>query len=579
MKKFLLMIGVTLLFLFPFSNDFSFVGVPTVRAHSLLDGQNHDLIVSFTPSFHNHKALTNWKKKQRYDVISFNGAFAVSGAFEQKDIASFLENQNVVSIERDKKVHLLEQVMDWGVQAVHASYAWKSTYTGKGVKVAVLDTGIGPHEEVNVVKGVSMVSYTTSFRDDHGHGTHVAGIIAAKNNTRGTVGVAPNAELYAVKVLDSNGNGYLSDIIKGIMWAVNEQVDIINMSFGTSTPSQALEQAINIATQNGIQVVVAAGNSGSSKTPGLLYPAKYEPVIAVGSVDKDMNRSSFSSYGPELDVVAPGSSIQSTYLFNSYARLSGTSMAAPHVAGDLALLKEAFPNASAQELTQKLFTTAKDAGSPGKDDMYGYGVIQAPFNGDMTQLIVNLSQPSLLPNEPVAIKTNVNFLTLKPAPQVSLRYTVTMPSGKKISSTAESDDYGEATFTFSSTQAVGTYKVDVSSLGNGEKTSVSFMVAKPSSSHLHFFLSSPTLVKKGRGTTITASVLDAKNRPLSSKKISFTATTPSNQILHFSTISDKHGKAFITLEKDVPLDMSGVYSITGSTENFQHTLSLLVTDK
>ncbi|WP_053403394.1 S8 family serine peptidase [Priestia koreensis] len=579
MKKFLLMIGVTLLFLFPFSNDFSFVGVPTVRAHSLLDGQNHDLIVSFTPSFHNHKALTNWKKKQRYDVISFNGAFAVSGAFEQKDIASFLENQNVVSIERDKKVHLLEQVMDWGVQAVHASYAWKSTYTGKGVKVAVLDTGIGPHEEVNVVKGVSMVSYTTSFRDDHGHGTHVAGIIAAKNNTRGTVGVAPNAELYAVKVLDSNGNGYLSDIIKGIMWAVNEQVDIINMSFGTSTPSQALEQAINIATQNGIQVVVAAGNSGSSKTPGLLYPAKYEPVIAVGSVDKDMNRSSFSSYGPELDVVAPGSSIQSTYLFNSYARLSGTSMAAPHVAGDLALLKEAFPNASAQELSQKLFTTAKDVGPLGKDDMYGYGLIQAPFNEGMTQLTVNLSQPSLLPNEPVAIKTNVNFLTLKPAPHVSLRYTVTMPSGKKISSTAESDDYGEATFTFSSTQAVGTYKVDVSSLGNGEKTSVSFMVPKPSSSHLHFFLSSPTLVKKGRGTTITASVLDAKNRPLSSKKISFTATTPSNQILHFSTISDKHGKAFITLEKDVPLDMSGVYSITGSTENFQHTLSLLVTDK
>ncbi|MEW4283847.1 S8 family serine peptidase [Priestia koreensis] len=579
MKKFLLMIGVTLLFLFPFSHDFSLVGVPTVRAHSLLDGQNHDLIVSFNPSFHNHKALTNWKKKQRYNVISFNGAFAVSGAFEQKDIASFLENQNVVSIERDKKVHLLEQVMDWGVQAVHAPYAWKSTYTGKGVKVAVLDTGIGPHEEVNVVKGVSMVSYTTSFRDDHGHGTHVAGIIAAKNNTRGTVGVAPNAELYAVKVLDSNGNGYLSDIIKGIMWAVNEQVDIINMSFGTSTPSQALEQAINIATQNGIQVVVAAGNSGSSKTPGLLYPAKYEPIIAVGSVDKDMNRSSFSSYGPELDVVAPGSSIQSTYLFNSYARLSGTSMAAPHVAGDLALLKEAFPNASAQELTQKLFTTAKDAGSPGKDDMYGYGVIQAPFNGDMTQLIVNLSQPSLLPNETIAIKTNVNFLTLKPAPHVSLRYTVTMPSGKKISSTSESDDYGEATFTFSSTQAVGTYKVDVSSLGNGEKTSVSFMVPKPTSSHLHFFLSSPTLVKKGRGTTITASVLDAKNRPLSSKKISFTATTPSNQILHFSTISDKHGKAFITLEKDVPLDMSGVYSITGSTENFQHTLSLLVTDK
>ncbi|MGE7215646.1 S8 family serine peptidase [Priestia koreensis] len=579
MKKFLLMIGVILLFLFPFSRDFSFVGVPTVQAHSLLDGQNHDLIVSFTPSFHNHKALTNWQKKQRYDVISFNGAVAVSGEFRQKDIAAFLKNPNVASIEQDTKVHLLEQVMDWGVQTVHAPYAWKSSYTGKGVQVAVLDTGVGPHEEVNVVKGVSMVSYTTSFRDDHGHGTHVAGIIAAKNNTRGTVGVAPNAEIYAVKVLDSNGNGYLSDIIKGILWAINEQVDIINMSFGTSTPSPALEQAINIATQNGIQVVVAAGNSGSSKTPGLLYPAKYDPVIAVGSVDKDMNRSSFSSYGPELDLVAPGSSIQSTYLFNSYARLSGTSMAAPHVAGDLALLKEAFPNASAQELTQKLFATAKDVGSPGKDDMYGYGVIQAPFNEGMTQLTVNLSQPSLLPNEPVAIKTNVNFLTLKPAPQVGLRYTVTMPSGKKMSYTAKSDDDGEAVFTFSSTQAVGTYKVDISSLGNEEKTSTSFTIAKPSSSYLHFFLSSSTIVQKGSGTAVTATVLDEKNRPLSSRKISFTATTPSNQILRFSAISDKRGKASITLEKNIPLDMSGTYFVTASIANFQHTLSLLVADK
>lgn len=275
------------------------------------------------------------------------------------------------------------QTTDWGVERVKAPIAWSNGYTGAGVNIAVLDTGIAPHADLNAVSGVSKVGYTTSYFDDNGHGTHVAGIIAAKNNTIGVVGVAPDTKLYAVKVLDGTGSGYVSDVVDGIYWAISKgDIDIINMSLGSSSYSETLETAVNDAYyKGGILVVAAAGNSGTRNTSkdNVEYPAKYGSVIAVAATGSDVNnsRAIFSSTGTKVEVSAPGVNIKSTYLNNSYVTMSGTSMATPMVAGDLALLKQANPTKTNTELRIMLDERVKDLGYAGRDNLYGYGLIQA----------------------------------------------------------------------------------------------------------------------------------------------------------------------------------------------------------
>lgn len=275
---------------------------------------------------------------------------------------------------------------DWGIQRINAPAAWSSGNTGKGVKIAVLDTGIAAHTDLADLSGVSIVNYTESYLDDNGHGTHVAGIIAAKNDFTGVVGVAPGAQLFAVKVLDGNGSGYLSDVVKGIEWATLNHMDIINMSLGSPNKSLTLETAVNAAYNSGVLLVAAAGNSGGANTSknNVEYPAKYASVIAVAATSSDINntRASFSSTGLEVEVSAPGVNIKSTYLNNSYATMSGTSMATPMVAGDLALLIEAnsklvAPLTISELRLQVLDKRVKDLGTFGRDKLYGYGLIQA----------------------------------------------------------------------------------------------------------------------------------------------------------------------------------------------------------
>ncbi|MFA6694664.1 MAG: S8 family peptidase [Bacillota bacterium] len=220
-----------------------------------------------------------------------------------------------------------------------APQIWQRS-TGKGVSVAVIDTGIAKHQDLNVLSGISTLgeTHTDNYLDDNGHGTHVAGIIAASGKNQGLLGMAPNVDLYAVKALDKYGSGYVSDIIEGIAWAVENDMDIANLSLGTSETSEALRRAVRRAAMSSTILVAASGNSGLTSNPGVLYPAKYPEVLSVGSVNSNGTFSTFTSYGPELDMLAYGENILSTYLGNSYRRESGTSMAAPQVSGALALL-------------------------------------------------------------------------------------------------------------------------------------------------------------------------------------------------------------------------------------------------
>ncbi|MEK4873396.1 S8 family peptidase [Bacillus sp. FSL W8-0102] len=321
----------------------------------------------------------------------FKSIPAVSVTADKQDVRQLESNPNIAYVEENVPFQLADSSFQtlstkravssnektWDMQAINASKAWENGVTGKGVKIAVIDTGIAPHSDLNIAGGVSTVDYTSSYKDDNGHGTHVAGIIGAKRNGIGIAGVAPDAQIYAVKALDKNGNGNLQDIAEALDWAIANKMDIINMSFGTSTDSKILHDLVDKAYKSGILLVAAGGNNGNSSGTGdtVEYPAKYSSVVAVSSLNSNKNRSVFSATGPEIEVSAPGENIVSTYLNGEYAVGSGTSMATPHVAGMLALLKQMHPNELNSQLRAEAEKEAMDLGKKGKDDWYGYGMV------------------------------------------------------------------------------------------------------------------------------------------------------------------------------------------------------------
>lgn len=279
-------------------------------------------------------------------------------------------------IEPDYEVNALGQVVPWGIERVRVPEVRSVAMRVCPIAVAVLDTGISTsHPDLVVAGGCNTVG-GISYNDDNGHGTHVAGIVAARNNDIGVIGCS-QAKLYAVKVLNSQGGGSISTVIGGIDWAITNGMKVINMSIGTKQASLALELACNSAYNEGILLVAAAGNDG---TPGnnyecIDYPAKYSSVIAVGSITAANTLSSFSSIGPELEIVAPGSLIYSTTYHGGYGIMSGTSMACPHVAGVAALLWGERTTLTNVELRVFLDSYANDLwGDPWR---YGNGLVDA----------------------------------------------------------------------------------------------------------------------------------------------------------------------------------------------------------
>jgi major intracellular serine protease len=247
-----------------------------------------------------------------------------------------------------------------GVELIQAPEVWGKT-KGKGITIAILDTGCEsshPDLKDRIIGGRNFTkddrSDQTNYRDYNGHGTHVAGTMAATANNLGVVGVAPEANLLIVKVLDKHGSGQYEWIINGIYYAIEQQVDIISMSLGGPADVPELHEAIKKAVASGILVVCAAGNEGDGRdsTNELSYPAGYNEVISVGATGLGRQISDFSNSNEEVDLVAPGENILSTFLNGKYAKLSGTSMATPHVSGALALIKAISNQAFERKLTE-----------------------------------------------------------------------------------------------------------------------------------------------------------------------------------------------------------------------------------
>jgi subtilisin len=291
--------------------------------------------------------------------------------------------------------------LPWGVERIRGDLPWDSdrnlivdpdANAGEGVRVAVLDTGVWkdhPDLTGRVVGGISYVEGEQYWEDNYGHGTYVAGIIAAIDGGNHLIGVAPKVELLAVKVWPATEGELVRNLLHGIKWAVDNGADVISMSLGFYNEYPALEVACRNAYDSGVLLIGAAGNENRDV---LVYPAKYSYVIAVGATNQSDKRwvdpLEGSNFGPELELAAPGANINSTCsppLY--YVNGSGTSAAAPHVSGTAALILgskvdpdyDTFENGQWDnfEVRQKLQDTALDLGSAGRDEYYGYGLVNA----------------------------------------------------------------------------------------------------------------------------------------------------------------------------------------------------------
>ncbi|SDF49048.1 Serine protease, subtilisin family [Blastococcus aurantiacus] len=266
----------------------------------------------------------------------------------------------------------------WGNVAIRSDAARAEVPRGAlaDVVVAVLDTGVAPHEELagSLLPGKNFTDSPGGATDDrHGHGTHVAGTVAADAGSK-VEGVAVGAKVLPVKVLADGGSGSSAWISGGIIWAADQGADVINMSLGGQHSSTVYNQAISYARSKGATVVAAAGNDNTSAT---FMPAAAPGVIGVAATDEFAEKAWFSNYGSYVDVSAPGEFILSTSPEYGYVYMSGTSMAAPHVAGVVALMEAAAPAITPDQVEQALTASATDLGAAGRDDVFGHGQVDA----------------------------------------------------------------------------------------------------------------------------------------------------------------------------------------------------------
>lgn len=417
----------------------------------------------------------------------------------KKMVKEYSKNPNVIYAEPNYYASAFVEPNDtyyeyqWNMRSeeeggVGAEEAW-TTSTGKGVIVAILDSGIAYENykkfskapdlaNTNFVDGYDFINNDSHANDDNSHGTHVAGTVAqSTNNGMGVAGVAYEATLMPVKVLSKSGSGSYSAIADGIYFAADNGAQVINMSLGGPYPASILEDALKYAYDSGVTIVAASGNDGTSQ---ISYPAAYDDyVIAVGATRFDRTRSYYSNYGSKLDIMAPGGDtgvdqngdgyidgiLQNTLNPNSqnvsdfgYWFFQGTSMASPHVAGVAALVIANGNATTPDQVRAALEETAIDLGASGWDNVYGHGLVNAPAalawsSGPVSNTAPIAEGQTVVTDEDVAVDI---VLSGNDAENDPLEYTVLLyPSNGTLSGTAPNVKYtpnnnhsGNDSFTF-----------------------------------------------------------------------------------------------------------------------------------
>jgi thermitase len=330
-------------------------------------------------------------------------------------------------VEPNKRVRALYMPNDpeypnqWALPSITVDRAWDRERGTKTVTIAILDSGIDyTHEDLSanyLLGGYDWVNNDTDPMDDFGHGTQCAGIAAAViDNGKGIAGIA-QVNLLAEKVLDHTGWGTEWDVAQAVVHAVDYNATIISLSLGGNESDQVEEDACRYAWDRGCLLVAAAGNAHQY---GILYPAAYESVIGVGSIDQTDQRR--GTWGPQLELMAPGVSIISTTLYGNYASISGTSMATPHVAGVAALIWSHDPSLTNQQVRTILTQTTDDLGAAGFDEYFGYGKINA-----QDALLVNLAFDTMHPEEPYPSIPGIHTGTITPQETIMVSKLSTYP--------------------------------------------------------------------------------------------------------------------------------------------------------
>lgn len=400
---------------------------------------------------------------------TFRIVHAVAARLPEQAVAALRRNPRISIVEPDVRIFAVDAELDntWGVKRIGAGQAHTGGFRGNGVKVAVIDSGIDynhPDLAANYAGGFDFVNNDADPFDDNQHGTHVAGTIAARDDDAGVVGVAPEARLYALKVLGADGSGSFSNVIAALQFAVDNGIQVANMSFGSAQdPGSLVRTAFDNAAAAGIVHIAAAGNSGNCTGTGenMLFPARYASVVAVAAVNSADTRPCFSSTGVDVELAAPGVGVNSTIPGGGYAAFNGTSMASPHVAGTAALVIGAGVtdrNGDGRindEVRQILIDTAHDLGPAGRDTSYGYGLVNAAAAVTYT--------PSD-PDPAVVVTVATNKSTYSSDVDTSAQLTVTVKdelgaaiAGLPASSFATLVDGAARAVTFAETATPGTY--------------------------------------------------------------------------------------------------------------------------
>ena len=316
-------------------------------------------------------------EKENFTTLELTGKEAAK--LEKNDSVELVEPDVVVkglSMDRKKKVKKIQsrkadKTREWNLQAIHTKRGKEKKSNKNKVKVALLDSGVDLFNDIEVKESINLLpgeeEVLPLFWDTSGHGTSIAGVLAAQDNKEGITGIDPYIELYSARVLDNNKTAPISRIVEAVYWAMEKDVDIISISFGTTQYSEALEIAIKEAYNKGILVIAAAGNHGDVE-----YPAAMEEVVAVGGTDTSGKVCDYSAKGEEVELVAPAEQICATGSFDGTVICSGTSMAVPHVVGVAAKLWEKDRNVSADFIRQLMNVSAN---SYGDTKEYGNGLV------------------------------------------------------------------------------------------------------------------------------------------------------------------------------------------------------------